>query len=288
MENIRNILSNPDHIPILALLVAVPFFFMVAVVQMWARDRGKYQDPLDKNKVLTYPYLVRIEFIISLLVVIILIVWSIMLNAPLEEEANPAVTPNPAKAPWYFVGLQEMLVYFDPWIAGVALPALIVVGLMSIPYLDYNRRGVGEYTFKERKWAVSIFTFGFLLWVLLIGVGTFCRGPGWLWYWPWEAWDTHRVVVEKNINLHEFFGLQDKTTISIFGGAVILAYYLGWLIISYVGLKIKKSQIFTHLGPLKFCFFIFLLASMFGLPIKMILKHLFSIKYICITPWFNI
>ena len=70
-----------------------------------------------------------------------MLIWSIGLPAPLEQPANPAESPNPAKAPWYFLGLQEMLVYFDPWYAGVVLPTFIIIGLMAIPYLDRDPNG---------------------------------------------------------------------------------------------------------------------------------------------------
>src|SRR5574341_1153657 len=93
------------------------------------------------DKVHTWPHLVRMEFLVALFVLVVLALWSLMIDAPLEEPANPTRTPNPSKAPWYFVGLQEMLVYFDPWIAGVVLPGLIIVGLMAIPYLDPNPAG---------------------------------------------------------------------------------------------------------------------------------------------------
>ena len=106
-------------------------------------------------------------------------VWSITLNAPLEEPANPNLTMNPAKAPWYFLGLQEMLVYFDPWIAGVVMPTMIIVGLMVIPYIDTNPLGSGYYTWKQRKFSIGTFLFGFIiLWVSMILIGTFIRGPG--------------------------------------------------------------------------------------------------------------
>ncbi len=112
-------------------------------------------------------------------------VWSITLNAPLEEPANPTLTMNPAKAPWYFLGLQEMLVYFDPWMAGVVMPSLIIIGLMVIPYIDTNPLGNGYYTFKQRKFSILTFIFGFIvLWVTMIVIGTLIRGPGWMWFWP--------------------------------------------------------------------------------------------------------
>ena len=98
-----------------------------------------------------WPDLVYTELISLILCSVVLIVWSIFLKAPLEQPANRSMTPNPSKAPWYFLGLQEMLVYFDPWLAGVVLPGLIIVGLIAIPYIDKNPKGNGYYTFNERK-----------------------------------------------------------------------------------------------------------------------------------------
>ena len=136
---------------------------------------------------------------------IVLVVWSLLLKAPIEEPANPARTPNPSKAPWYFLGLQEMLVYFDPWMAGVVFPSLIIVGLMAIPYIDTNPKGNGYYTFKERKVEITLFLFGFLiLWVLLVILGTFLRGPNWNFFGPYEYWDLHKLEALNNVNLSEY------------------------------------------------------------------------------------
>ena len=84
------------------------------------------------DKIHTWPHLVRAEFLVALFVTVVLIVWSVGIDAPLEEPANPTRTPNPSKAPWYFLGLQEMLVYFDPWHAGVVLPTFIIIGLICV------------------------------------------------------------------------------------------------------------------------------------------------------------
>ena len=97
------------------------------------------------DKVHTWPYLVRLEMLVGTAIMAFMTIWSIVVDAPLEEPANPTKTPNPSKAPWYFLGLQEILVYFDPWFAGVVLPALIIVGLMVIPYVDINPKGNGYY-----------------------------------------------------------------------------------------------------------------------------------------------
>jgi hypothetical protein len=107
--------------------------------------------------------------------------------------ANPSVTPNPSKAPWYFTGLQELLVYFDPWIAGVVLPTLIAVGLMAIPFIDPDKtKGVGRYGFKERPLAMTYFLFGVGMWFFMIFIGSFLRGPNWDIYMPWESWLIHK------------------------------------------------------------------------------------------------
>jgi quinol-cytochrome oxidoreductase complex cytochrome b subunit len=96
-----------------------------------------------------------------------------------RRAAAPTRTPNPSKAPWYFLGLQEILVYFDPWHAGVVLPTFIILGLMVLPYIDINPKGNGYFTFTERKYEILTFFLGFhVLWILLIVVGRSCAGRG--------------------------------------------------------------------------------------------------------------
>jgi len=147
-----------------------------------------------QDKLHVWPYLVRLEFLCAILTIVALTVWSIVIDAPLEEAANPTKTPNPSKAPWYFLGLQDILVYFDPWFAGVVAPVLIIVGLMLIPYLDVNPKGNGYYTYHERKVAIWVYCLGFLvLWIALIIMGVFLRGPGWNLFMPWQYWDPHKV-----------------------------------------------------------------------------------------------
>ena len=210
-HQIWEICSAPDNVPIVALLFLIPFFTWYGFRQAFANDRlierleanpdlakvhHRKTEPWRKHweeKLHVWPYLLRIEFLATLVVTVILMVWSITLNAPLEEPSNPTLTMNPAKAPWYFLGLQEMLVYFDPWIAGVVMPTVILIGLMAIPYIDPNPLGNGYYTFKQRRFAILVFCSGFLvLWITLIVVGTFIRGPGWMWFWPGMSWDHHR------------------------------------------------------------------------------------------------
>lgn len=249
---------------------------------------------LSPDKVHTWPHLVKNEFVIGLIALIGVTVWSIVLDAPLEEPANPTRTPNPSKAPWYFLGLQEMLVYFDPWIAGVVLPSLIIVGLMLIPYVDLNPKGAGYYTLKERPFAVSIFCFGFLiLWISLIFLGVFFRGPGWNFFMPWQEWDTHKVVALTNVDLNfwlaQTFGLnilRNPTVAAFFGLGLIGFYYsLGAAFYVWKGKSLKMIQ---ELGAVRYGIVAFLFLTMMALPIKMVLRWTLNIKYICVIPWFGI
>ncbi|MBM4053478.1 MAG: cytochrome C [Planctomycetes bacterium] len=245
---------------------------------------------ISENEIATWPYLMRKELLAAIICTIVLIVWSILFDAPLEELSDPTMTPNPAKAPWYFLGLQEMLVYFDPWIAGVVFPMLIIAGLMVIPYVDFNPKGNGYYTFKERKLAMLTFCFGFhVLWILLIIVGVFMRGPGWLWFWPWQEWDPHRVVAETNYDLTSFIGVKSNSFMGfIIGGAVLFGYFYSGISLPYRLLKSRKSVAIEKLGFVKYTMVAFLFLCMMALPIKVCLRLVFHIKYIWVTPWFNI
>ncbi len=134
-----------------------------------------------------WPNLLFRELLVTLGFLALLTALSLVVDAPLEDPADPSHTPNPAKAPWYFVGLQELLVYFDPWLAGAAIPLLIVFGLAAIPYVDPGRDDVGVYTFRRRPLAVTVFLAGVAGWFALIAVGLWFRGPGWSWTWPGSA-----------------------------------------------------------------------------------------------------
>ena len=154
--NFRLIVTKPDNVPIVGLIFLLVFFVWFSIREGVLNDRriAAGQGPIEKaesDRVWVWPDLVYTELISLIVFSVILIVWSIFLKAPLEQPANPANTPNPSKAPWYFLGLQEMLVYFDPWLAGVVLPGLIIVGLICIPYIDKNPKGNGYFTFKRAE-----------------------------------------------------------------------------------------------------------------------------------------
>ena len=193
----------------------------------------------DERFVMTFPHLIVREVILFQLVVIALSIAAIFVDAPLESIANPVETPNPAKAPWYFLGLQELLHYFPPVVAGVLLPGLVVIGLIAIPYARVNLEAQPLWQRKSRLktalvaavvlaiialfaafqcwpvviptaliggaalmamraqagsrlhwlWEVTlpewIMTWFVAIAMVLTIIGTFFRGPGWAWVWPW-------------------------------------------------------------------------------------------------------
>src|SRR5215203_844561 len=237
--NFQLIVTKPDNVPIVGLIFMLLFFTWFSVREGVLNDRriSAGQGPIEKaesDRVWVWPDLVYTELISLILCSVVLIVWSIFLKAPLEQPANPAATPNPSKAPWYFLGLQEMLVYFDPWLAGVVLPGLIIVGLIAIPYIDKNPKGNGYYTFNERKAEIALFLFGFVvLWVSLIVLGTFLRGPNWNFFGPFEFWDIHKLAALTNVNLSEYVwvrafrtGLPTQWFIREIFGIVLVGVYV--------------------------------------------------------------
>ena len=308
------IVSVPDNVPIVALLFVVPFYTWYAFRQAFATDRLIVQLEADPQlaktshrkifpwkaswdrEVHVWPYLMRIEFLAAIIVTVILMVWSITLNAPLEEPANPNLTMNPAKAPWYFLGLQEMLVYFDPWIAGVVMPTIIIVGLMAIPYIDTNPLGNGYYTYRQRKIAIWTFLFGFIgLWVIMIVIGTFIRGPGWMWFWPTQTWDHSRLEFAVNQDLHatwpfKYIVPQNAWGKGIFGALVLGLYTViaVWAVHKICMLTEFSRKIYARMTLLQIITLQVLMVSMIALPVKMLLRLLFRIKYIWVTPWFNV
>ncbi len=201
------------------------------IVHFWRVRKDTFSGPpikpeqLPHDKVDTWPHLIIREYIAALLCLVTLSVWSLLMKAPLEEIANPTVTPNPSKAPWYFTGLQELLVYFDPWIAGVVLPTMIIIGLIAIPFLDPDKnRGVGTYAFKERPFAQTFFGLGMAMWFILIAIGTFLRGPNWDIYWPWESWSIHKPPPPATWSLPLLVGLP---VIAIYFGVGMILPRLG-------------------------------------------------------------
>jgi len=141
-------------------------------------------DPDDE--VMSWPHLLHRELLLLLGLLVALHVVSLLFNAPLEEIANPTRTPNPAKAPWYFLGLQE-LVHYGAFTGGILVPTLLLLALVLLPYLDSIPKGVGIWFAPERRWANRIFAVFVALSVIFTLIGTFFRGANWAWVWPWAG-----------------------------------------------------------------------------------------------------
>ncbi|MEX2175974.1 MAG: hypothetical protein WD872_16550 [Pirellulaceae bacterium] len=296
-QNFAAIVTKADNVPIVGLIFLIGFFTWLSASQAVKNDDRLKQGlgPLEKlnnEKVLVWPDLVYTELICMVAITALLLFWAIALQAPLEEPASAVKTPNPSKAPWYFLGLQEMLVYYDPWMAGVVLPSLIVAGLMAIPYLDFNKSGNGYYTIDQRKFAYVMFQFGFLvLWVTLIVMGTFLRGPNWNFFGPYEIWDAHKVEALNNRDLADYFWIDALRSTRprapegasegvkfVFAllrespGIVLVIGYFALVPPALVVLSKFFQHLFVRMGFIRYMVLTNLLLFMMLLPIKMLCR----------------
>ncbi len=191
-----------------------------------------------------------------------------------------------------------MLVYFDPWLAGVVLPGLIIVGLIAIPYIDKNPKGNGYYTFNERKAEITLFLFGFvILWSSLIVLGTFLRGPNWNFFGPFEFWDIHKLEALVNVNLSEYIwvralrhGAADATGSCARSSASCSCWSTSSslpVVLGEDGVQDATTRSWARRATTST---VFLFLMMMSLPIKMLLRWIFNLKYIVAIPefFFNI
>lgn len=310
-ENFAAIVMKPDNVPIVGLVYLLAFFTWVATKQAVVNDERIRQglpvmEKVNDEKVLVWPDLVYTELICMVAVSAFLLVWAIFLPAPLEEPASSVKTPNPSKAPWYFLGLQEMLVYFDPWYAGVVLPSLVVFGLMAMPYLDFNKRGNGYYSIEERKFSYLVWQFGFFeLWITLIILGTFLRGPNWNFFGPFEYWTPYKVEVLNNVDLPQMFWVQwlnqplpraaaDAGLLTKIGyillreapGLLVMGAYLV-LLPPLLAITVFRG-FYAKMGFIRYMVMANLMLLMLTLPLKMILRWTLNLKYIISIPEFSL
>jgi hypothetical protein len=176
----------------------------------------------NKERVQVWPHLVIRESVAAIIAVILLIGLSMFVDAPLEEIADPAFSMNPSKAPWYFLGLQELMVYFTPWIAGVAIPVFVVIGLMAIPYIDVGRQEKKDsVVFTYEKQIRGLFSAGLCIWIILTVVGLYFRGPNWAWQWP------NGIIMETGSNNISLNWLLPVVIFLYFAGALMNRFRRG-------------------------------------------------------------
>ena len=306
--NFRSIVAKPDNVPITIMVISVMICLWLAFRRAALNDarlaRGQPLLEEDRDdKVLVWPDLVYTELICLIIATAGLTVWAIISKAPLEQPANPGYAPNPAKAPWYFLGLQEMLVYFDPWMAGVVYPGLIIVGLCAMPYIDVNPKGNGYYTLRERPFAIVTWLFGFLiLWVVLIFFGTFLRGPNWSFFGPYEFWDPHKAEALNNIDVSNLWWNLILNRQRPTADANPIPALPHWLVREWLGFLLVGAylvvlpavlratvfrRMYENMGGIRYSIMIMLLLFMALMPIKMVLRWLFNLKYFIYLPEFN-
>ena len=229
------------------------------------------QDPPLKLPV--YPGFIFKEFLAALACLLVLAWLGLVINAPLDVPADPDFTPNPAKAPWYFLGFQEMLGYFDPWLAGVVIPVIIIAGLILVPLLDTDPRNEGYYSFRRRIWAALPFTVGLFFLAVLTAMAAWFRGSNWDWYWPWQDWSMARPARANFRSLPNWLGWSS-----------IGIYYIMGMLLPFT---LWRSR-FEKWGRVRCTVYFFLVLTMGAVVIKVLLRLLLNVRYIVQTPWFNI
>jgi quinol-cytochrome oxidoreductase complex cytochrome b subunit len=145
---------------------------------------GERKDPAEDDMVMVWPHLLVRHGVAALGVLLLVLIISVFFDAPLRDIANPTLTPNPEKAPWYFAALQELLAHFHPLVAGVLVPTAIIIGLVALPYIDRSAFIKPEH----RRVAVATFTTFLVIFLILTIIGFAFRGPNWGWVWPWQEW----------------------------------------------------------------------------------------------------
>jgi len=301
------VVAAPDNVAIVLMGLLLVVCVWVGAAQAVENDRrqARGKPPVEqvyRRKVLVWPDLVYAELICMILVTVGLLVWSLAVRAPLEAPANPTLTPNPAKAPWYFVGLQELLGYSDAWYAGVVVPCLAIFGLAAVPYLDINREGNGYFSIQSRPFAWLVFHFGFLqMWVLMIVIGALLRGPNWTVFGLYEARDPAQIETFTGVRLSNWFWTRllarevprvaadasalGRVATLLWREMAGLVFLVAWFVCLPVLLRRKLfARMHLRMGRVRYLVMVLLLLCMLILPVKMILRWVFGLSYIVSFP----
>jgi quinol-cytochrome oxidoreductase complex cytochrome b subunit len=172
-------MADTEQLPVKTQGGAPPADRLLAVVRQEAIQR---MERVPDDKINVWPHLIAAEFVSLLLVTAILLVVSAMIPATFRDLANPNLTPSPSKAPWYFLGLQELLRYYHPQVAGVTIPQFAILGMMAMPFIDRNPSTRPQ----DRKLVIVLWTLFMLYWATLVIVGSFFRGEGFNFVYPWK------------------------------------------------------------------------------------------------------
>ena len=265
-------------------------------------------DKVENENKTVVPHLVYRELVCALFALIIILLFSLVFDAPLEGKANPAITPNPAKAPWFFLPVQELLVYFDPWLAGIVIPFILILALITLPYLDFNPLGSNRYAFSRRRFAIIIFCATLLVWFALLYIAYFFRAEHWQFRWrlPFQMpppMDVGKVTpqVYSLLTLSAGADVMPEYARSVItisaaqhGYFIYLLFLFAALLIlfgaPYLFVRIFRKELgiatrtnFAKASILSFYVWVFLLVL-----VKIYFYWITNLKYFLVTDWVNI
>jgi hypothetical protein len=278
---IDHLLQDPDAMALLLLLLAVGATLIIGLCAGHRRDRS---EPPGQKLVDTWPHLLKRELIASLIVLLLLTWWAMALQVPLGTRADPRFTPTVAKAPWFFVGIQEMLQYFDAWLAGIVLPVLVVVGLCVLPYIDAGQEQSGRYTLRRRPLALLVTSALLVLWLLPMIVGQLFRSEQWTLQPAWRAPPVDLVPALAPVSLARKLGLGSVGG-QLLGGLLCLGPFAA-LFACWFWLRRKAWA--ADLGWGRFTLAGVFLLCLMGVAVKVALQLCLDVRYLWVTPWFRI
>jgi hypothetical protein len=287
---IRYLLQEPDALALLLLLLAIAVTVVSSLVGGQRRGRPDQEPGLPAEgraapKVTTWPHLLRRELIAALLALLVLSWGALLLELPLGTMADPRVTPAVAKAPWFFVGLQEMLQYFDAWLAGAVLPFLLFLGLILLPYLDIEPPANALPASAPSTMGRAVLWALFLLGLLPMVVGQLFRGENWSLQPAWSPAPLATAPLPAMHSLAARLGIVHEFWAQLLGASLCLGPYLV-LLVSWLGVRHQASVL--RLGPTRYLLIGLLGLSFMQVLLKVLLQLLFDVRYFWMTPWFNI
>jgi hypothetical protein len=280
--SLAELLREPDRLAFLLLCGLVLLTLLVGAVQA-RRGRARRAASAEADEpVTTWPFLVRLELVAALATLLVVSWWAIALPLSLGPPADPTVTPADAKAPWFFVGVQELLQYFDPWLGGVVLPGLSLLGLALLPYLDRRApEDAGRYALRPG----ALLALGALcgLWLLPSAVGLFLRGENWsfapLWRPP-PVLDEPMPAVLGSLGERLHLGAVGA---QLLGAGLCLAPIL---LLPLLWAILRRRRAGVGLG--RFLIVGTLVVLLFGVAAKVALVAGLRVRYLWVTPWFRI
>jgi hypothetical protein len=285
--------QEPDAVALLLLVALVALTLAVGLVagrRREARPDTEEQQAAELGQLVsTWPSLLRLELLAAMVTMLVVTWWAIGLQVPLGPQADPSITPTVAKAPWFFIGIQEMLQYFDAWLAGVILPLLSVVGLCALPYLDVSDAGSGRYTWRNRPLALAVIVGLLLIWLVPALVGQLWRGENWELAAAWRSIPPTQLkpapLEASRLSLAGALGLHGALE-HVVGCVACLGPFAA---LALLGPRLARGRPrLEEMGRGRVFFAGALVLVMLGVLVKVALHVTLGLHYLWVTPWFRI